>query len=287
MKIAIIPNLTREKAAEITVNISKELDLLNVQYCLPQMGNSPFDSLKNVQYMYMADMLQWCDVVIAVGGDGSFLNAAKKAVCYNKPILCINAGRLAFMAGLESNELILLKSIINGEYKMDRRMMLDVKIQREDEIIYDDFCINDVVISRGSKLRMTDINVDCDGKRINTYRGDGIIVATPTGSTAYSLTAGGPVMNPSIESMVMTPICTQSLFARSIVFDSKNIISMYANNDSRNSDLFLSLDGDESINIAKGEKIFVKKSDRYADFIRLKTDEFFDVLHTKLADRRV
>ncbi len=286
MKIALLPNLTREKSFDITNNICSELDLLSAQYCLLKNHKNPF-KLPQAKYMEIDEMLTWCDVVIAVGGDGSFINAAKKAVKYNKPILCVNAGRLAFMAGLEGDELKLLKKLTDGEYKMDKRLMLDAKLLRDGKVIAEDFCINDVVLARGAKLKMTDINVDCDNKRINTYRGDGVIVATPTGSTAYSLCSGGPVVNPSTESIILTPICTQSLFARSIIFSHENQLSIYPDEKSTNSELYLSFDGEEAINVRKGDKIVIEKSDRTAGFIRIKSDEFFDVLNTKLADRRV
>jgi len=286
MKIGLLPNFTREKAFDITTNICNELDYLGSEYCLLKCHENSF-KLERTKYMVIDEMLVWCDVVIAVGGDGSFLNAAKKAVKYDKPILCVNAGRLAFMAGLEGDELKLLKKLTDGEYKMDKRLMLDVQLLRDGKVIAEDFCINDVVLARGTKLRMTDINVDCDNKRINTYRGDGVIVATPTGSTAYSLCSGGPVVNPSTESIILTPICTQSLFARSIIFSHENQLSIYPDESSTNSDLYLSFDGEETINVRKGDKIVIKKADRTAEFIRIKPDEFFDVLNTKLADRRV
>ncbi|MEG0979962.1 MAG: NAD(+)/NADH kinase, partial [Oscillospiraceae bacterium] len=264
MKIALLPNFTREKSYEITTNICKQLDELDAEYCLLKYEKKYFKNEK-AKYMAIDELLIWCDVVIAVGGDGSFLNAAKKAVKYNKPILCVNAGRLAFMAGLEGNELKLLKKLTDGDYKMDKRLMLDVKLLRDGKVIAEDFCINDVVLARGAKLKMTDIIVECDDKLINTYRGDGIIVATPTGSTAYSLSSGGPVVNPTTESIILTPICTQSLFARSIIFSHKNNLSIYPDESSMNSDLYLSFDGEETINVRMGDKITIKKDDRLAE----------------------
>lgn len=286
MKIALLPNFTREKCYDITTNICNELDNLKVEYAFLSTDKKNFDA-KNAKYMIIDELLNWCDIVIAVGGDGSFLNAGKKAVKYAKPILCINAGRLAFMAGLEANELELLSKLTSGEYKMDRRMLLDVKLYRDGKVIAEDYCINDVVLARGVLLKMTDINVDCDNKRINTYRGDGVIVATPTGSTAYALSSGGPVVNPANECLILTPICTQSLFARSIIFSSENELSMYSDDDSTNTQLYLSFDGEEAINVRKEDRIVIKKAEESAEFIRIKSDEFFDVLNNKLANRRV
>ena len=222
MKIALLPNLTRDRAQEVTIDICKWLDEYGAEYACLDGYKKPFESVENMKYMFFTDLISWCDVVISVGGDGSMLNAAKNTVDYEKPILCINAGRLAFMAGLESNELSLLKELIDGNYYIDKRMLLDVKVIRDGIVINQDHCINDVVLARGATLKITDIDIDCDGKRINTYRADGIIVATPTGSSAYSLSAGGPVINPSIEAIVIildAVIETKRLYVQGLLMD--------------------------------------------------------------------
>ena len=273
MKIALLPNLTRAKAFDVTLEIIKWLN----EYKAEIACNS--DKFSPVPCKPLTELMEWCDVAITVGGDGSMLAAAKHTVDFEKPVLCINAGRLAFMAGLESDELELLKELIDGEYKIDRRMLLDVNILRSGEMVYSGRCINDAVLARGAQLKLTDIDVICDGKSINSYRADGIIVATPTGSSGYSLSAGGPVINPSMEAIVVTPICAQSLFARSIVFSSENEIDLKSGDDN----LLLSLDGEESIEIKPNDIIKLKKSDKHADFIRIKNEAFFEVLNNKLA----
>ena len=285
LKIALLPNLTREKSKEVTVNICEWLEKYGAEYACLEGYKEDFASIENMKYMFFSNLITWCDVVISVGGDGSMLNAAKNTVDYQKPILCINAGRLAFMAGLESNELALLKNLIDGNYEIDRRMLLDVKVIRNGIVVSSDHCINDVVLARGSTLKITDINIDCDGKCINTYRADGIIVATPTGSSAYSLSAGGPVINPSIEAIVVTPICAQSLFARSIVFSAENKLDIYCDKNSTNTDLYLAFDGEKSQNIGVGDVISITKSDKYANFIRIKNEAFFEILNNKLAGK--
>lgn len=283
MKIALLPNLTREKAAEVTLDICKWLDKYGAEYACLDDNKDKLSTPKNMKFMFFSDLINWCDVVISIGGDGSMLNAAKNTVDYGKPILCINAGRLAFMAGLESDELSLLKNLIDGNYRIDKRMLLDVKVIRNGIVISQEHCINDVVLARGAMLKITDIDVDCDGKRINNYRADGIIVATPTGSSAYSLSAGGPVINPSIEAIVVTPICAQSVFSRPIVFSAENKIEIYSDKKSLNKDLYLAFDGEKSQTIGRHDVIQITKSDKYAQFIRIKNDEFFETLTKKLA----
>lgn len=273
MKIALLPNLTRVKAYDVTLEIIKWLTEYNAEIACN------IDDFSPVPCKSLSELMEWCDVAITVGGDGSMLSAAKHTVDFEKPVLCINAGRLAFMAGLESNELELLKKLIDGEYKIDRRMLLDVSVVRSGNEIFRGRCINDAVLARGAQLKILDIAVDCDGKRINSYRADGIIVATPTGSSGYSLSAGGPVINPSMEAIVVTPICAQSLFARSIVFSSENEIELQ----SKDKELLLSLDGEESKEILPDDIIKIKKSDKFADFIRIKNEAFFEILNNKLA----
>jgi NAD+ kinase len=287
LKIAVIPNLTKERSEEISKDIASWLLKFGADFGFADKHADIFGGVRGAVLMPETELIEWCDVVITVGGDGSVLNAAKKALRFSKPILGINAGRLAFLAGLENNELYLLKDLIEGNFIIDKRMLLDAKLIRNGETVADDLCINDVVLARGQMLKMTDIHVDCDGRRISTYRADGVIIATPTGSTAYSLSAGGPVINPSIDAVLLTPICTQSLFARSIVFSSDNEIVLYPEETSYNTNLYLSFDGGDSIDVIKGDKIVIQKSDSYAQFIRIKQEEFFDVLNNKLADRRV
>lgn len=285
MKIALLPNLTREKAKDITFEICSWLDRYGAEYACLTGVYEDFSSVENMKSMIFSELLPWCDVVICVGGDGSVLNAGKQTVDYKKPILAINAGRLAFMAGLESNELELLKKLIDGEYTIDPRMLLDVRVIRDGKVTTEECCINDVVLARGAHMKITDINVDCDGKRSNTYRADGVIVATPTGSSAYSLSAGGPIINPSMEAIVVTPICPQSLFSRSTVFSAENRIEIYCDEHSSNADLLLSFDGGAALNVDKGDRIEITKSDKTAEFIRIKNDAFFEILNNKLAGK--
>jgi NAD+ kinase len=285
MKIALLPNITREKAKDITLEICSWLDRYGAEYaCLSDIFEE-FKTVANMKPMAFSELLPWCDVVICVGGDGSVLNAGKQTVDYKKPILAINAGRLAFMAGLESDELELLKKLIDGEYTIDRRMLIDVRVTRNGKVIAEENCINDVVLARGTHMKITDIDVDCDGKRSNTYRADGVIVATPTGSSAYSLSAGGPIINPSMEAIVVTPICPQSLFARSTVFSAENKIDIYCDENSSNTDLYLSFDGSTAVSVDKNDRIEIRKSEKTAEFIRIKNDAFFEILNNKLAGK--
>ena len=163
--------------------------------------------------------------------------------------------------------------------------MLDVTVKNGSCEKTLDCCLNDVVIARGEQIKLVKLNVECDGQKINDYYADGIIISTPTGSTAYSLSAGGPVVDPKIESILLTPICTHSLFARSLIFGNDSVLSVKIPENTSDK-IRISCDGDDSVELRPGDCVRVGKSKYYADFIRIKNESFIDVLNSKLAQRR-
>lgn len=284
MKIALIPNLTRACALQVTTEVCEILDRLKVPYFFEKKLQNEIP--RKDCFLDAKTLLSSCDVVIAIGGDGSLIHAAKVAVEYQKPILGINAGNLAFMAGIEKNELHLLENLIVGDYAVDPRMMLEIFYKESDHAPMHCLgkCLNDVVIARGAQIKLITLDVFADEKLVNHYYTDGIILSTPTGSTAYSLSAGGPVVDPNIESIILTPICTHSLFARSLIFERNAEIKISV--PQIDQEVNLSCDGDEAIVLKPGSTLYIRKAERYADFIRIKNDSFIDVLNSKLSQRR-
>lgn len=287
MKIALLPNLTRERSVPTTVEIIKYLKKFGIEHKIKAEDKEAFFDTDEISYLPEEKLLDWCDMIISIGGDGSLLYTGKKALKFSKPVLGVNAGNLAFLAGLESNELELLSKLKTGDYEVENRMTLDMSLYDGDNFIKKDTCINDVVLARGTILKMTDIEVKVSGKDYFTYRGDGLIISTPTGSTSYSLSAGGPVLDPTIEGILVTPICTHSLFSRTVVFSKDSRFEVKVSSKASNKELFLSLDGESTVNIGENHKIIIEKSDQNLKIVRLKQDEFFDVLHNKLLYRRV
>ena len=284
LKVGIIPNFTREKTLNVTKNTIDELENLNIDYF--------FDiSLKNNVALeineehFIDNIFEHVDVIIAIGGDGSFIHTAKQSAVHKKPVLCINAGNLAFLAGLEGNELCLIKKLITGDYSTDKRMMLNVKIKENDNEELVGYCLNDVAIARGNEIRLVDLEVFCNDRKINNYRADGVVISTPTGSTAYSWSAGGPVIDPDLQCIMLTPICTHSPLNRSLVFNEDSVIRVNPVN--CNQKVSVSTDGEKTIELSQNSEIIVSKSDCYAEFIRIKSDEFFDILNSKLSQRRI
>lgn len=282
MKITLIPNLTRNEAEGVAAGICKSLKSLGAEYCFFTEYEDKFD-FTDASFMPENEALDWCDAVIAIGGDGSIIHAAKLAAVKQKPILGVNAGRLAFMAGLEDNELHLLSRLIEGDYTLDKRLMLKTNIIKDDEIIYSDYCVNDCLITNEEKQRMTAIDVSLNQSRFNSYLCDGVLVSTPTGSTAYSLSAGGPVVDPELESILLTPLCPHSLVDRSLIFRPDAVITV---NSAENQTLCLSADGVKPVVIEDGCHAEILRAEFTANFIRIKSDNFIDILYKKLAQRR-
>ena len=281
MKFFIIPNMTRENALSVTTATIKELLGLNCDVLMDKTLEDTFSECKGVCFGEQKNNINECDIVISIGGDGSFINAAKIATDCNKPVLCVNAGKLAYLACLESDELKLLSKVVKGEYITEKRMMLSVSIlDKNGRIIYHSNCINDAVVSRSGVIRIMKLSVSCNGAPLIDYMADGAIVSTPTGSTAYSLSAGGPVIDPRVESILLTPVCAHSVFSRSVVLGGNSELEITHDN---SGEAILSCDGQSAVIIPEEAVVTVKRSENCASFIKIKNDTFIDVLNKKIS----
>ncbi len=278
MKLAVLPNLTKKNAREIALSVCRQGEALGVQCLMCEQISVAFPQQK-ILFLPEEEVLKICDFVISIGGDGTMIHDAKLAAPLKKPVLGINAGRLGFMTGLEPQEISMLKNLVCNDFSIDRRMLLDVKLEKDGQICYEAQCINDAALVRGEELRLLECSAACDGKPIARYLADGMVVSTPTGSTAYSLSAGGPVVDPSLECLLLTPVCAHTLFSRPMVFGAQAKLSLRAEMRDGGS-VYLSCDG-ETIKAPDGCTLQVAKSDTYADFIRIKNDTFMDRLQAK------
>lgn len=283
MKISIFPNFNNDGVLQTCEEICKELDKMGVEYSVAKCNES--DETGTLPLFFDTnELIENCDIVIVVGGDGTTLNVAKAASLHNKLTLGINAGRLGFMSGLERDELSLLNRLVSGDYEVEERMMIKARLLSENGI-QDFICLNDAVITRGDLARLIDVTVKSDGRVITKNRADGMIIATPTGSTAYSMAAGGPVVSPDNSCFVVTPICPHSLVNRSIVFSSDKELEITVENDKNNTS-YLSIDGEKSVTVTKNSKIIISKSEYVAKLIKIKPDSFYEILNKKLLERR-
>ena len=248
--------------------------------CLPFEVDRSFDLPKDLRFHRLDREIAGADLVICFGGDGTILHMAKFATRHDVPILGVNIGTMGFIAELECTELSQLARLASGDYRIDRRMMLDVTVRRDRDIIFHDISLNDVVITKGAVARIINLELACDGVQAMECAGDGVIVATPTGSTAYSLSAGGPIMEPEAKSILITPICAHDMTSRSMVAsDQRTITACLTKNARRNA--YLSVDGGKALKMNMGDVAEIKKSNMETKLVRLKDRSFYDVLSAK------
>ena len=279
MKVAVLPNLTKQAALECT---EETVRILQECGCETVLKTDLFTEHGVYRQCSEAeDLLRGCDVFVAISGDGTIIHTAKLAAFLDKPVLGVNAGTLGFTAGLERQELHRLTQLAQGDYREEPRRMLSVGVQKGEEVKHF-FALNDAVLS-GEPAKIIDYRMRL-GKRSYRYRADGFIVATPTGSTAYSLSAGGPVIEPSIDCLVYTPICPHSLFNRSVIF--AGCPPLQVEIPGNIGKLFLAVDGEPPLEIAEGDRLAFSRADRFARFIRLGKQDFYDTLHRKIIETR-
>ncbi len=272
MKIAIIINSSKENAMPIAKESVKVLLNAGAEVLLTEEFKNQF---QNVSVFKDEQLYELADIIVVIGGDGTIIHSAKKAAEYSKPILGINAGRVGYLAGLEGNELGKLKNLLSGDYSIKSRMLLSVQIGEKEYL-----SLNDAVISKGPVSRMIDITVKLHGECIS-YRADGLIAATPVGSTAYSLSAGGPIVDPDLDSIILTPICPQSLYARPILIAPNEVISISAI-PPEGTGAYITIDGEQTCPILDGQMVKVKRAEKLrVSFIELQKGVFLNALADK------
>ena len=281
-KVIMTPNPYRDKDFQTVRRASQILTEagIEVRLCLPFEVDRTYDLPKDLRFSRLDRELHDADLIICFGGDGTILHMSKTATRAGIPILGVNIGTMGFMAELESSELEQLKQLATGEFSIDKRMMLDVTVFRDRDIIFHDICLNDVVITKGAVARIVHLAVECDGVEAMECGGDGVIVATPTGSTAYSLSAGGPIVEPEARNIIVTPICAHDVGSRCIVTSDKRVITVnMVRNARRNA--YLSVDGGKAVRLNMGDVTTIRKSELETKLLRLKDTNFFDVVTAK------
>lgn len=253
---------------------------IDTRVCLPFEVDRNYELPRDIRFSRLDRELPGADMLICFGGDGTLLHTAKTATRQGIPVLGVNIGTMGFMAELESGELSQLARIATDDYTIDNRMMLDVTVHRDRDIIFHDLCLNDVAITKGAVARIVHLKVQCDGVQAMECGGDGIIVATPTGSTAYSLSAGGPIVEPDAHSILITPICAHDVASRCIVVSDKRTVSVTMTQNARRN-AYLSVDGGRTLRMNMGDVATIRKSNLCTKLVRLKDRSFFDVVNMK------
>ncbi len=239
------------------------------------------EALGNISQKNPSQGAEWADLAIVLGGDGTILRFAHNAALRNLPILGINCGNLGYMAELNGEEPERLKRLFTGDYSVEERMMLKTSVVREGEMVFSADCLNDAVVSYGQLPHLVSFDLAERGQVFASYHADGIIFSTPTGSTAYSLSAGGPILDPVLKAIAVTPICAHSLTSRPTVFSSSAALSLIVGSQKKG-EAYLTCDGDRNCLLREGDRVLISVSPLTTRLIRFGHTPFGTVLSAKL-----
>lgn len=285
MKVILSSNPYRDRGLRAALEARRVLERVGVEtvVCLPfalKKGDR-VELPRQMELSVMEEELPGADLLICFGGDGTILHAARDATLHGVPILGVNMGSVGFMAELERSELSQLAVLAQGRYSFEERMMLDVRVIRGGKVVSRDIALNDAVISKGSVARVAELEVLADQVPITQVAGDGVIVATPTGSTAYSMSAGGPIVEPTSQSIIVTPVCAHQLAARAMVLAPERVIAVCLPRGTRKY-LYLSVDGGKANRLAGGDRVEIRRSSYTTKLVLLANRSFYQVMNQKL-----
>lgn len=282
-RVVMTPNPYRDRNFSCVTEAKRVLEQAGVEtrICLAFEVDKSFDLPKDVELTPLQEEIKTAEAVICFGGDGTILHTSKVAARNNIPILGVNIGTVGFMAELESSEMRLLAKLANDDFKLDERMTLFVRLIHEGVTIYRDTALNDAVITKGAVARVIQTSVFLDGVEAMNFSGDGLIAATPTGSTAYSMSAGGPIVEPQADNIILTPICAHNLQPRSLIASPERKIEIQIGRVNRRN-AFLSVDGGKAMRVYGGDSIQIETGRQKIKLIKLKDTSFFDIIKAKL-----
>lgn len=279
-KVILCPNPYRDKGLAAAREAEKILNDVGIRTaaCLPfRMEEQNCE----MEIHPLQQELKGSDLIITFGGDGTILHLAKTAATHSLPVLGVNLGSLGFMSELERNEMHLLRNLSTGKFTRERRMMMDVSVERNGQKVYSNIGLNDAVVTKGAVARVIRMNVFVGNARMGLIEGDGIVVATPTGSTAYSLSAGGPVVEPVARNFIISPICAHSMHSNSYVLSATNTITVVPRDVGRKP-VFLSVDGGRAFSLRAEDRVVIRNSSFETELIRLSDRSIFEILRTKM-----
>jgi NAD+ kinase len=259
---------------------------IETSICLPfdLDAGSKIELPRHLTYEKMDQVLPGADMLICFGGDGTILHAAKNADAYGVPILGVNMGSVGFMAELEYSELNLLSKLADGKFTTESRMMLDASVLRGGRRVYHEAALNDAALTKGAVARVVDLKISCDKMPMSEFSGDGVVVSTPTGSTGYSMAAGGPIVEPTAENLIITPLCAHAMDAKSFVLSSERVVSIRLGRLTRKT-AYLSADGGRAFRLQDGDVVEIRKSNKVTKLVRLSGRTFYEILAKKFGRR--
>jgi NAD+ kinase len=277
----------------ICPNPFRDLDLKLTKDCIRLLSEAGYDSVvcpvfaedepealpSDLRYRKLEEVKKDCALAVVIGGDGTILSVVRNLRSVEVPMLGINLGTKGFMANLEPEDLPLVVKAARGEYRISRRMMLEAQLWRGDKLLCVDHALNDVVLhGYGDCIGMT---TTCNGDRVSQISGDGIILSTPTGSTGYSMSAGGPIVEPEAENIIISPICPHVMGARSFVLDAQRVVQVTAER-LHGRRAYLAIDGNSVADLAGGDRVLVRRSEHHTLMADLGLKSFYDIAYEKL-----
>ena len=282
MTVYISPNPGKSSARELALRAAQILRTHGASVLMEQKWKQDCN-IAGVEYLPFEACMEQTDVILTIGGDGTILHVANLTLSYHKPILGINLGRCGFLATCEVDELeTKLSAVARGRYSLDSRMLLYVRVLGDDG--WEGHALNDVVVTKGRLQQAIDFSVYCDDILVEHFRGDGVIVATPTGSTAYSLAAGGPILDSQTKGIVVTPICPHSLATPPMVFAQERKINICVGQVA-DDEVFISCDGEDGYTLRTGATAVVRLSDQNVQLITFSRADQFQAIDQKLRSR--
>ena len=281
-KVILCPNPYRAAQLRVAREAKRVLD----EAGCPTVVCLPFRNQEKIEGFGLAieplqQELRGADLIVAFGGDGTILHLSKTAAHRDVPVLGVNLGSLGFMAELESRELSHLCELCDGKYDIESRMMLDVNVLRDGRVIYSNLALNEALIARGNVSRVIRLKISTEQGKLVDIAGDGVIVASPTGSTAYSLSAGGPVVEPTARNFIVSPICAHSVHANAYVLSSERVITVQTEKNSYKP-VLLSVDGGRAFSLRSGDCVEVRRSKYDTKLVRLTKRSFCEILQKKM-----
>ena len=286
-KVVLCPNIYRDHDLKTTKEIRKILQEVGIS----SVVSLPFrvdgvDLPKDMKWQPLKQAVRGADMMIALGGDGSLLHLAKTAAVNHLPILGVNLGNLGYIAELESGEIEKLRLLKDAPLRSETRMMLDVRVFREEKQVYSNIVLNDAVITKGAVARVIKLQLYLNHKEFLSLGGDGMIIATPTGSTAYNLSAGGPIVDPVAQNILITPICAHSLMSSSYVLGPDQVVEVMGANNG-NKTVYLSADGGKAFLLKPEDRVVIRHSKYVTELVKLRDTSFYETLCAKMADREL
>ena len=282
-KIGFVTNIEKDPTLQET---KKMVDFVLKKGCEVYVSENFSDVHPDVIATSSSEMYKSVDFVVVIGGDGTILRVARSAAIFDTPILGINFGTLGYLADVEKiNAIDAIEKVLNGDFTIENRMMLEPYVERGCVSHEINLALNQVCITNSVCSRMIKLSVEVNGEYFDTFRADGIIVSTPTGSTAYNLSAGGPILSPHTELMTITHICPHTLYARPFVIDGNDVVRIRVQSNYNN--VQMSCDGQSTVQMKNDDVIIVKKSRYVTRIIKTTNMNFYDILRRKMVEVRI